>query len=121
LSFGSNSTMSFVSIFSFITASKIAENRAEYSIQNTARQALFLSTNRQAKYKAKFAIDSFFARAGDGISALLVFMGTRFAFDIRSFAVVNAASVLVWLVVAVAILRIRNEQSESAIETPKAA
>ena len=39
---------------------KILDNSTDYSIQNTARQALFLPTSREAKYKAKAAIDSFF-------------------------------------------------------------
>ena len=100
---------------------KIAENSADYSIQNTARQALFLRTSRQAKYKAKFAIDSFFARAGDGLSALLVFAGTQFAFDLRSFAFVNAASVLLWLAAAVAILRVGKKQAKVPAPTRVAA
>ena len=42
---------------------KILENSTDYSIQNTTRHALFLPTSREAKYKAKQAIDSFFVRA----------------------------------------------------------
>ena len=121
IALGGYATLAVVPILSFIRIAKIAENSAEYSIQNTARQALFLSTNRQAKYKAKFAIDSFFARAGDGLSALLVFLGTRLAFDIRSFAIVNAASVVIWLLVVVAILRVRQERTQSVSENRKAA
>jgi hypothetical protein len=34
-------------------------------VQNTVRQALFLPTTREHKYKAKQAIDTFFWRAGD--------------------------------------------------------
>jgi AAA family ATP:ADP antiporter len=101
-------------ILNFIRVIKIAENSAEYSIQNTARQALFLRTSRQAKYKAKFAIDSFFARAGDAMSAVLVFAGTQLAFDLRSFALVNAVSVFLWLVIAVAIIHIRKVQKAAA-------
>jgi len=36
----------------------------ERQFKNTARHALFLRTSREAKYKAKGAIDSFFWRAG---------------------------------------------------------
>ncbi len=53
------------------------ENSTDYSIQNTARQALFLPTSREAKYKAKQAIDSFFWRAGDLLQAVVVFVGAR--------------------------------------------
>jgi AAA family ATP:ADP antiporter len=82
---------------------------------------LFLRTSRQAKYKAKFAIDSFFARAGDAMSAALVFAGTLFAFDIRSFALFNAASVVVWLVVAGAIVRARRREKTAALQPRVAA
>jgi ATP:ADP antiporter, AAA family len=121
IALGGYATLAFLPILSFIRVAKIAENSAEYSIQNTARHALFLRTSREAKYKAKFAIDTFFARAGDACSALLVFIGTRLAFDIRSFAIVNAAFVLVWLLVAAAILKLRKEQDASASETRRAA
>ncbi|HYR44658.1 MAG TPA: Npt1/Npt2 family nucleotide transporter, partial [Terriglobia bacterium] len=82
--------MVFVPVLQFIRFIKIAENSTDYSIQNTARHALFLRTSREAKYKAKAAIDSFFWRAGDAFSGLLVFIGTRLAFGLRSFAMVNA-------------------------------
>ena len=44
---------------------KVADNSLDYSLGNTARQALWLPTSREAKYQAKQAIDSFFVRAGD--------------------------------------------------------
>ena len=37
---------------------KIFENSTDYSIENTARHALFLPVSREAKYKAKTAIDN---------------------------------------------------------------
>ena len=75
----------------------------------------------RAKYKAKFAIDSFFARAGDALSAALVFAGTQMAFDLRSFALVNAASVFIWLVVAVLIMRVRKAEKAAAPEQARVA
>ena len=63
---------------------KMLENGTDYSIQNTARHALFLPTSREAKYKAKQAIDSFFLRAGDLLQAVVVFVGVRLAFDVRA-------------------------------------
>ena len=80
---------------------KVAENATDYSLNNTVRHMLFLPTTREEKYKAKVAIDSFFVRAGDVLSALVVFVGvTYLAFDIRHFALFNVALVLVWLLVA---------------------
>jgi AAA family ATP:ADP antiporter len=113
IALGSYTTLAFIPLLNFIRVAKIVENSTDYSIQNTARQALFLRTSRQAKYKAKFAIDSFFARAGDALSALLVFLGTRFAFDIQQFAAVNAVLVIVWLIVAIAILQLRKQQKQA--------
>ena len=109
IAFGSYALLVSVPVLSFIRLVKIAENSADYSIQNTARHALFLQTSREAKYKAKTAIDSFFWRAGDALSALLVFIGTRMAFDIRGFAIVNAMLAVLWLCVAAFIVRFRKE------------
>ena len=114
IALGGYMTLAFLPILNLIRIAKVAENSADYSIQNTARQALFLRTSRQAKYKAKFAIDSFFARAGDALSAVLVFTGTQLAFDLRNFALINAVSVFVWLVVAIAIIRVRRTQKAAA-------
>ena len=44
---------------------KVADNSLDYSLGNTTKQALWLPTSREAKYKAKQAVDSFFVRAGD--------------------------------------------------------
>ena len=41
-----------------IGALKVADNSLDYSLGNTTRQALWLPTSREAKYKAKQAIDS---------------------------------------------------------------
>jgi AAA family ATP:ADP antiporter len=121
IALGGYLTLAYLPILSFIRLIKIAENSADYSVQNTSRQALFLRTGREAKYKAKFAIDSFFARAGDALSAVLVFAGTQFAFDLRSFALVNAASVFLWLVVAFAIIRVRKTHRAPASEQTQVA
>ena len=92
-------------ILAIVRISKILENSTDYSIQNTARHALFLPTSREAKYNAKQAIDSFFWRTGDLLQAGVVYVGTQLAFGIRSFAAVNLALVIVWLGLVVAIGR----------------
>ena len=58
-------------ILAVVRIGKILENSTDYSIQNTLRQALFLPTSREAKYKAKAAIDTFFTRGGDVVSAAI--------------------------------------------------
>jgi len=99
--------MAFVPLLSFIRGVKLAENSLDYSLQNTTRNALYLPTSREAKYKAKQANDTFFVRFGDVLSAGLVFAGTTWlGFAPREFAITNVALILVWLVLAVAIGRL---------------
>ena len=76
---------------------KIFENSTDYSIENTARHALFLPVDREAKYKAKTAIDTFFYRAGDMTQAGVVWVGTSLAFTTRHFAVTNVVFIVLWL------------------------
>jgi len=83
-----------------IGAVKVADNSVNYSIGNTARQALWLPTSREAKYQAKQAIDSFFVRAGDVAVAVLVLAGDRLGFSTATFAAVNLAMTCAWLAVA---------------------
>jgi AAA family ATP:ADP antiporter len=98
--------MAFIPILAFIRGAKIAENSIDYSLQNTTRNALYLPTSREAKYKAKQANDTFFVRFGDVTSAGLVFAGTTWlGFAPKQFAIVNIVLIVVWLVVAVALGR----------------
>lgn len=98
--------LAFYPLLNVVRWAKTAENSTDYSLQNTVRQVLFLPTTREEKYKAKQAIDTFFVRAGDLLSAGLVFVGTTFlAFGTTQFALVNVVLVAIWLVIAVAIGR----------------
>jgi len=105
IALGGYAMMAILPVFGIVRWVKILENSTDYSVQNTTRHALFLPTSREAKYKAKQAIDSFFVRAGDMLQAAVVFVGTMLAFGIRGYALVNLALVVVWLVLAVAIAR----------------
>jgi ATP:ADP antiporter, AAA family len=98
--------LAFVPILSLVRVVKIAENATDYSVQNTVRNVLFLPTSREQKYKAKQAIDSFFVRGGDVLSALLVFVGTTtFGLAANGFARINLVLAAVWLLIALAIGR----------------
>ncbi|HWN67453.1 MAG TPA: Npt1/Npt2 family nucleotide transporter, partial [Haliangium sp.] len=79
---------------------KILENSVDYSIQNTLRQALFLPTSREAKYKAKAAVDTFFTRTGDVVSAGAVYVGQVVALSTAAFAGINVVLTIAWLAVA---------------------
>jgi AAA family ATP:ADP antiporter len=87
-------------ILQIVRALKIAENSTNYSLQNTVRNALFLPTSREAKYKAKAAIETFCWRFGDVLQACVIFLGTRLHFSVRVFAEVTLIITLVWIYVA---------------------
>lgn len=88
---------------------KTMENSTDYSVMNATRHALFLITSREAKYKAKAAIDTFFTRAGDVSSALFVFIVTTFFAvnieNIENVAIFNIALILIWIILCILIAR----------------
>ncbi len=91
----------FVPILSAVRWTKTAENATDYSLMNTVRNVLFLPTTREEKYKAKQVVDSFFWRAGDLLSAMLVLFGTTVVIlEPRHFAMVNVALATVFLALA---------------------
>jgi AAA family ATP:ADP antiporter len=96
--------------FAVVRWVKTAENATDYSIMNTARQLLWLPTSTDEKYKAKQAIDGFFVRSGDVLSAAIVFAGTAILhLSLARFALVNVALVVTWLALALVVLR-RHER-----------
>jgi AAA family ATP:ADP antiporter len=98
--------LAFFPILVAVRWAKTAENATDYSLQNTVRNVLFLPTTREEKYKAKQAIDSFFWRAGDLLSAVLVLVGVNILmFQTQHFAMFNLVLVAIWLVLAVFIGR----------------
>jgi AAA family ATP:ADP antiporter len=99
IAFGGYAVLATAPILGLVRIAKIAENSTDYSLQNTARQALFLPTSREAKYKAKAAIDSLFVRGGDLLSTAAVFLGAQISLGPQAFARINLALVVVWLVV----------------------
>jgi len=81
-------------------ATRVAENTLDYSLSQTVRQALWLVTTREAKYKAKQVVDSFVWRAGDSMSAAVVWTGAHFAVGLRWFIGVNVGVAVLWVVIA---------------------
>jgi AAA family ATP:ADP antiporter len=120
LAFVGYAVLAFVPVLALVRLVKIAENATDYSIQNTVRNVLFLPTSRDEKYKAKQAIDSFFWRAGDVLSAALVFVGISvLGFGTAGFARANLVLTAIWLLLAFTVgreytRRSRALESESA-------
>jgi AAA family ATP:ADP antiporter len=110
--------LAFAPILALVRAVKVAENATDYSINNTVRQTLFLPTSRDQKYKAKQAIDSFFVRAGDVLSAALVYAGvTWLGFSATGFARVNLLLAGIWVILAFAVGREYVRKSKAVPST----
>jgi len=102
LSLVTYSVMAFVPILLVVRVMKTAENSTAYSINNTARQVLWLPTTAEMKYKAKPAIETLFVRAGDGLAAATTLVGIHFlALTTRSYFLINVALTVVWLLIAI--------------------
>jgi AAA family ATP:ADP antiporter len=100
-SFAGYGTTFLVPLLGVLFAARVAESALDYSLSNTTRQALWLSTSREAKYKAKQVIDTFVVRAGDVMSAALVWTGTRAALSTRGFLGANLVLTAAWLILAI--------------------
>ena len=108
----SYTTMAVVPILSIVKAMKIAENSTDYSINNTARNVLWLPASAEIKYKGKPTIDSLCVRIGDGVAALTVLIGVQvLALSTQSFFVLNILLVLFWIFFAFVLIREHREMS----------
>jgi AAA family ATP:ADP antiporter len=98
ISLGTSNILVFLPPLWFVLPGKVVENSTDYSLNNTVRNMLFLPCTYEQKFSAKQAIDSFFVRMGDVLSALLVFLGTSvWVLQPRGFAAINALLVVISL------------------------
>jgi ATP:ADP antiporter, AAA family len=84
-----------VPAFLLLQSVLVLQRSFDYSLLNTTRNALLLPMDREAKYQAKTAIDTFFFRAGDLLATGSVFAGTRLLDDART--------QFVWLIVVLSL------------------
>jgi len=102
----SYTAMAFVPILAIVKVMKIAENATDYSINNTARNVLWLPVSPEMTYKGKPTIDSLIVRIGDGIAALTVLVGVQFlALSTQAFFVLNVVLVCIWIAFAFVVIR----------------
>lgn len=93
---------------------KVVENSTDYSLQNTLQQALFLPTSRDAKYKAKAAIDTFLVRFGDLLSTGLVALGASLGLGVFGFALTNVAFGSLWILAIARLARMHQARQYTA-------
>jgi AAA family ATP:ADP antiporter len=87
-------------VLTVLFVARVVESSLDYSLSNTTRQALWLVTSRDDKYKAKQVIDTFVVRAGDAISAGVVWVGSHAKLPPQGFLAFNVVLSLTWLVLA---------------------
>lgn len=93
----SYSILAFVPLLGLVRVAKTLENATDYSINYTVRQALFLPTSREAKYKAKATIDTIFVRLGDVLQAGIIKLGAELQLAFTAFAWINVGLTIAWL------------------------
>jgi ATP:ADP antiporter, AAA family len=95
LFFGYSATV-LLPVLGLIFSVKIAENTLDYSLGNTSRQALWLLTSRDEKYKAKSVIDATIVRAGDALAGGLTLVGVTLHFATVHFIIANLVLIVAW-------------------------
>jgi len=118
LSYG---TLLVAPVLALVKVGKIAENSLDYSLQNTARQALFLVTSRAEKYVGKTIVDTLIVRIGDVASAGLVYAAAQLALPAKALAGLNLGLIAIWFAVLIAIGREHRRRSEEDVRTTEAA
>jgi len=102
----SYSAMALLPVLGVIKIMKIAENGTDYSINNTARHALWLPLRPEIKYKGKATIDTLFVRLGDGLAALTVLVGVQvLALTTQTFFAFTVSLVVLLLVASIGVVR----------------
>jgi AAA family ATP:ADP antiporter len=106
IAFAGYAAMALFPILMVVQVMKTAENSTSYSINNTARQVLWLPTTSEMKYVAKPAIETFFVRLGDGFAAMTVLIGVRgYELSLQSLFLFNVALAVLWFAIARVVVR----------------
>jgi AAA family ATP:ADP antiporter len=113
--------MAALPLLGVIFVGKIGENSVDYSLQKTVEQTLFLVTSREAKYKVKAIVDTFLVRAGDLLTAILVWTGVRFGLGTVGFIVANLLLLGALLVVVALLGRAHGLRSGEPARAPSPA
>jgi AAA family ATP:ADP antiporter len=101
IALASYTTMALLPVLAVVKLMKVAENSTDYSINNTARQVLWLPVSTEVKFKGKPTIDAMVVRIGDGLAALTAFVGTQIVvLATQTFFAFNVGLVLIWIVFA---------------------
>jgi len=101
----------FFPVLAVMRIVKIGENSLQYSLQDTSRHALFLVTSRAEKFVGKTAVDTVAVRVGAILAGVVVFIGSRLGWSLRTFAALNVALAAVWIAFVILIGREHRRRS----------
>lgn len=84
-------------VLASVALAKVAENATDYSVQNTGRNALFLITSREVKYKVKVLVDSVAMRLGDVLAGATVLVAGALELPTAGFVIANLVVTGSWV------------------------
>lgn len=106
----SYSLLALLPVLAVARIAMIAENSVNYSLQTTARHALFLPVTRLEKYVGKQTIDTFFVRLGDVLSGGFVYVaGGVLGMGMVGFISINIALAALLLLITINIARLHRK------------
>jgi AAA family ATP:ADP antiporter len=112
----SYTVMALLPVLAVVKMMKVAENATDYSINNTARQVLWLPVSSEMKFRGKPAIDTLYVRLGDGLAAVTVLVGVQLlALSTASFFIFNATLVIGWLAFTLMMIREHRKASQGMV------
>jgi ATP:ADP antiporter, AAA family len=101
-------------VLAVVVAAQVARRAADYALAKPAREVLFTTVGREAKYKAKSFIDTVVYRGGDVVSGW-VFHGLRsLGLGLAGLALVAAPIAAAWAVFGLALGRAAGRPSAGA-------
>lgn len=108
----------FVPLLVFAASMSVADNALNYSINQSAREALYVPTSRDAKYKAKAFIDMFVQRLAKVFSVMLnLVFSIAFVSGVRWLSAVTLIMLIAWFVLVRFVSRgFRKAEESNAME-----
>jgi AAA family ATP:ADP antiporter len=86
----------------FASLLNVADNGFNYSINQTARETLYVPTSRDEQYKARAFTNMFVQRVGKGIGIGIAFLLTAVSINaVRWLSLVTIAIVVIWIGIAI--------------------
>jgi AAA family ATP:ADP antiporter len=106
--------IAIVPILTVLLAVDIARRAGNYGVMRPAREMLFTSIDREARFKSKPVVDVVVYRGGDAIwGDVFAFMSTSLGLGFSLMAIVGAGFAAVWSVSGVFLGRVFNRREKS--------